>query len=340
MVRRCIRCTLAEDVPGANLDSNGVCHACRGFDAFAYAAGLEKSRTELVSIIEQVKGRRVDVATGEKRAEYDCIVALSGGKDSCYTLKRMVEDFGLRCLAITVDNGFLSHQSIENSRLFCDQLGADFLLFRPSMSFVKDLYRRSIDGKNSNRGAIVRASDLCNGCINLINSIMLKEAINRNIAIVAGGYISGQVPKGSCVLKMRLETLLLFSNRKRYSSIGYSESRHQVSEDDLKRFTNGSIVYIVNPMLSLHYDQDKIIDELARSGWRKSNDTGMHSSNCRINDLGIQVHKTKYGFHPYEIEIAEQVRAGTLARSVGIEKLEAALDSERLLEVERAMREN
>jgi tRNA(Ile)-lysidine synthase TilS/MesJ len=330
---------LAENIPGADLDASGVCVACRNFSSEGYAASLEKSRAELGSIVEQVKEQNVDRTSGERLAEYDCIVALSGGKDSCYTLKRMVEEFGLRCLAITIDNGFLSHQSIENSRLFCDTLGADFMLLKPNAKFMKSLYRESIDGKNPNKGAIVRASDLCNGCINLINSIMLKEAVSRNVSIIAGGYISGQVPKGSCVLRMRLETLSLFSGRKMQSVPRLSRMQYQVSKSDLDRFTNGKTVFIVNPMLSIHYDQARVLAELAQFGWKKSNDTGMHSSNCRINDLGIRVHKEKYGFHPYEVEIADQVRAGTLAREVGIEKLEAALDDERLEDVERVMRE-
>ena len=57
---------------------------------------------------------------------------------------------------------------------------------------------------------IVRASDLCNGCINLINSVMLKGAVGRNIPLIAGGYTAGQVPKGTRD-ELRLETLSAFS---------------------------------------------------------------------------------------------------------------------------------
>ena len=47
---------------------------------------------------------------------YDAIVAFSGGKDSSYTLKLLVEDYGLNCLAVTIDNGFISEGAFKNCR--------------------------------------------------------------------------------------------------------------------------------------------------------------------------------------------------------------------------------
>lgn len=330
MIKRCKRCTLPHNFPGIRFSEEGVCHYCQKFDLVRYEQGVIKASEELTNLLENESDQ------AEKKRNFDCIVALSGGKDSCYTLKILVERFGLRCLAITVDNGFLSQQSIRNSQLICDSLGVDFIVFRPSFKVFKRLYSSGLAGENVNRSAIIRASDLCTSCINLINTIMLKEALQRNIPVIAGGYIAGQVPEGSCVLKMHLNTLRKFSEVK--SQQQKITAKYQVSEEDLESYTIGDYVNIVNPLLAQKYDQQVILSELEAMGWSRPDDTGQHSSNCKINDLGILNHQKRYGFHPYEMEIAEQVRTGTLARTVGISKIEAELDLIRVTQVEKVVR--
>jgi tRNA(Ile)-lysidine synthase TilS/MesJ len=329
---RCCRCTLPVNFPGLTFNDIGLCSLCQNFDAEEYRSSKIKSREQLSEAINTAKNLS-DAFNGS----YDCIVALSGGKDSCYTLKYLVENYALRCLAITIDNGFLSQLSIENSKLICDHVGADFILWRPKKHFMNNLYVNSLDNNSQNKGSITRASDLCNGCINLINSIMMKEAITRNIPLIAGGYIAGQVPKGSCVMKIQLNTLKLFGVAK---TVSERDPIYSAQSAEIERYQMGSAINILNPMLSLLYSESQIVHDLQEIGWRRPLDTGAHSSNCRINDLGIRAHAIRHGFHPYEQEISEQVRAGSLSRQDGIAKLESPLDEGRLKEVELLVRSN
>ena len=62
----------------------------------------------------------------------------------------------------------------------------------------------------------------------------------------------------------------------------------------------------------------------------------MHSSNCRINDLGILNHQKKYGFHPYELEISEQVRNGNLSY-VEAKKIDYSIDQQRTEQVKKEL---
>lgn len=335
-VRRCNKCSLPINFPGIVFNSNGVCKLCQNFSKRDYLNALKTAKEQLFKTIDEIKKVR------EKRlSAYDAVVALSGGKDSCFTLKYLVEQHELRCLAITVDNGFLSKQSILNSNLLCDKLGVEFLLWKPKKVLMNAMYVKSLDTENKNIGAIARASDLCNGCINTINSVMLKEAVTRNIPLIAGGYIAGQVPKGSCVLELRLETLLTFSKLKEDpKNQMFSFKNYRLTEKDLERFEVGNSISIVNPMLSINYKESVILDTLKEIGWKRSEDTGKHSSNCRINDLGIKAHIEKYGFHPYEQEVAEQVRCGNLDRTEAINKIVSSLDEKRIALVEKSLRQN
>ena len=63
------------------------------------------------------------------------------------------------------------------------------------------------------------------------------------------------------------------------------------------------------------------IKSLEIIGWSKPLDTGKHSSNCRLNDVGIMHHLKMYGFHPYQLEISEQVRKGELNISEALSSL-------------------
>ena len=75
-------------------------------------------------------------------------------------------------------------------------------------------------------------------------------------------------------------------------------------------------------MLTMSISEEEIIDQITQLGWVPVQDTGKHSSNCKLNDLGIAIHHHQYQFHPYEYELAEQVRYGLLDREKALEKLE------------------
>ena len=75
-----------------------------------------RSPEDLVAIRDRARSRR----TGP----YDCLHLLSGGKDSTYALLRLVE-LGFQPYALTLDNGFISDQAMENVRRTVEFLGVD-----------------------------------------------------------------------------------------------------------------------------------------------------------------------------------------------------------------------
>ena len=69
---------------------------------------------------------------------------------------------------------------------------------------------------------------------------------------------------------------------------------------------------------------------MIEKGWKQSSDTGAHSATAKINDLGIQNHVKRYGFHPYEADLTARVRNGSMTRKEAIKRIEAQLDIERI----------
>jgi hypothetical protein len=324
-VNRCVKCILPETYPGINLDESGICNLCHSHSG-------EKSQRRNLDELFALCGKIKSDSTG---SSYDCIVALSGGKDSTYCLKMMVERFSMRCLAITIDNGFLSPAVPKNVRTICDALGVDHLQFRPPSPFMKKVYQKSLDGSLQTKAAIKRASAVCNSCINIINTHMINTANRYDIPLIVGGYLGGQLPKG--VVVMKVNTKLLSHTRTRgdakYAESLGVEGKRYFSIDSSDDAMNMKQLFIANPIVGIDYDENDVIAEISALGWQRPKDTGVHSSNCLLNDFGIFDHYARYQFHPYEAELAELVRTGQMSRSVALEKVVAVPTAEDVRDV-------
>jgi len=309
----CSRCVLSSAFPGVLL-RDGLCNFCRDWPS---AEALKERRERLA------ESMRVAIENARGSAEYDCVVAFSGGKDSSYTLMMLVREFGLNCLAVMVDNGFISDQAIDNGKTVTSALGVDLVTYTPSFGFMKKMYVESLRNDAVHpKSAIRRASSICNSCIGLINSYMMRTAASHGIPLIAGGYIGGQVPKDAAVLRVDLETQRTQRQaitERTIAAFGPAARRHlglgPPRPDGLAELV------IINPMLTVVMSEEEIVSALGEIGWKRTADTGLNSSNCTLNDLGISVHHRRHRFHPYVFEISEQIRAGVMTREAGLRRI-------------------
>ena len=89
---RCSECTLSENTPHIVFDEDGVCNYCHTYRKFSY-----KGESELLKTLDAF--RRPD-------SKYDCLVGISGGRDSSYLLLKLVKDYGMKVLAVNYENPF------------------------------------------------------------------------------------------------------------------------------------------------------------------------------------------------------------------------------------------
>jgi len=313
-VQICARCVLPSTFPGIQFDAQGLCTLCHSAPT---VAEFERTRKDLRGRLEQL----FDATRG--KADYDVIVAFSGGKDSSYTLMSLARHYGLKCLAVTIDNGFIAEQAQKNLRTVTSALGVDFMMFTPAPSFMQRMYRTSATTSVHSDAALTRASSMCNSCIGLINNYMVRLAIEKCVPLIAGGYIGGQVPKDSVIMQLDLDVQSRFRSLavKRYlRHFGPDAQGYFGLSDDLVSAGRLRTLHIVNPMLGFDVSETQIINEISTLGWSRTTDTGSNSTNCLLNDLGIAVHYKQHGYNPYVNEIAEQVRAGLMARDEGLLK--------------------
>jgi N-acetyl sugar amidotransferase len=135
--KKCIIGVWDESVPGIQFDENGVSNYAKMFQRFIqlYPRG-EKGLAEWEEWLVRVK-------KDGKNRRYDCIVGVSGGTDSCYLLY-LVKKYGLRPLAVNLDNGFSSKTAVENIKKVTNALKIDLETFVIEYEEVKAVLRAYI----------------------------------------------------------------------------------------------------------------------------------------------------------------------------------------------------
>jgi len=131
--QQCTRCVMDTSDPDILFDENGHCNHCTEFlekTAKQVYQG-ETSDKQLVSLVEKIK------KSGKTR-EYDCVIGISGGIDSCYAAY-VAKKLGLRPLAVHMDNGWNSEAAVKNIKNVAAKLGIDYQSYVLDWEEFKDL---------------------------------------------------------------------------------------------------------------------------------------------------------------------------------------------------------
>jgi len=129
MISYCTLCLLPSSKPDLYFNAEGVCSAC---SAFSNRRNIDwfKREIEFRELLEQF--RKVD-------GSWDCIIPVSGGKDSTYQVIKMLElDMNPLCVtATTCDESEIGRRNISNLK----ELGVDHIQFSPKPNIRRKLNR-------------------------------------------------------------------------------------------------------------------------------------------------------------------------------------------------------
>ncbi|MBN8195899.1 MULTISPECIES: N-acetyl sugar amidotransferase [Thalassospira] len=116
MLRYCTKCLYPHTKPDLGFDEHGVCSACNAFNQ-RKEVDWELREKEFLQVVEAFRSR--------DGASYDCIVPVSGGKDSTYQVIKLLQ-YGLNPLCVTGTTDSLSalgRRNIDNIK----SLGVDYI---------------------------------------------------------------------------------------------------------------------------------------------------------------------------------------------------------------------
>jgi N-acetyl sugar amidotransferase len=120
MLKYCVRCVMPHTKPDLHIDEEGVCNACRSFEK-RKEVDWDQRKSELLTLLEKYR---------RHGSNWDCIVPVSGGKDSTYQVIRMLQ-LGLNPLCVTsttCDQSENGRRNIQNLQ----RLGVDHVQFSPN----------------------------------------------------------------------------------------------------------------------------------------------------------------------------------------------------------------
>lgn len=165
MLKYCVRCVMPHTKPDLHIDEEGVCNACRSIEK-RKEIDWDQRKKELLDVLEKYR---------KHGSNWDCIVPVSGGKDSTYQVIRMLQ-LGLNPLCVTsttCDLSEIGRKNIENIK----KLGVDYVEFSPN-----PLVRAKL-----NKIGLVEVGDISWPEHVGIFTIPVRAAVQYNVPLIVWG---------------------------------------------------------------------------------------------------------------------------------------------------------
>ncbi len=165
----CKECIMPDTRPGIQFDENGVCVAC-----------IHEKRKKEINWDERYEELKkiCDKYRRKNESDYDCLIAVSGGKDSQYQVYVMKELMNMNPLLVTVQDFFtMTEAGKHNLNNIQESFGCNMFAFKPNRKVGKYLTRKTFEKWGRPLWYVDR----------LLYTVPLYMAIKFNIPLVVYG---------------------------------------------------------------------------------------------------------------------------------------------------------
>lgn len=125
---RCKHCLFPSTKPDLHFDKNGICMACK-FTEYHEAIDWGKRKEEFFELVDKLKSK--------SNSGYDCIIAVSGGKDSTYQVYLITKVAGLKPLLVSFEPSYPTEIGKQNLQNMIDSFGCDLIQLKKSPTYRK-----------------------------------------------------------------------------------------------------------------------------------------------------------------------------------------------------------
>jgi N-acetyl sugar amidotransferase len=167
-IKYCTRCCVPETQEGVLFDELGICTACQSSEEKMHIDWTVREK-QLRKILEEAKAKS---GTG-----YDCVLPISGGKDSFFQAHVLVKVYGLKPLAVTFNQNWVSETGFYNLQRCLEVFDLDHLQFTPARGLVNRLAKKSLDA----------IGDACWHCHSGVGAFPLQVATRFKIPLLVWG---------------------------------------------------------------------------------------------------------------------------------------------------------
>lgn len=134
----CTKCVMPCTRPGILFNKKGVCTACQSYEN-RKKVDYKKRWSELEELCNRYRGMN-------GAHDYDCMIAVSGGKDSHYQTYIMKEVLGMNPLLVTVEDNFkMTNAGIHNLKNISEAFGCDVISMKPNIRAQKKILRYTFE---------------------------------------------------------------------------------------------------------------------------------------------------------------------------------------------------
>ena len=132
-IKYCNRCCMPETMEGITFDEFGICTPCR-------------SSEEKMHIDWEIREKQLNqiINTFKKVDYYDCLLPMSGGKDSMFQAYILTNKYGLTPLAVTHGANWMSLTGRFNLENCLQKFDLDHLIFHSKRSVIDKVAKKSI----------------------------------------------------------------------------------------------------------------------------------------------------------------------------------------------------
>ena len=328
----CNRC-LTEYQPKKNdINTSELCPYCETIDQF-------KDIVSSIGTHSKLLNDRIDLYRNV--GEYDCLVGISGGKDSTLVLYRLKSHFDARILTWTWDNGFLTDYAKENINRIVEEFEVDHLWVRPDTAVTRQAYRQSL--KND--------CWPCTACFHFANVSPWKIAYEKKIPFIVHGRTPEQMlrkPDASIfespysliadnlapydknrVINISQNIILRINQMKEW--LLPDESVQQLASKSVYLSSDYNIPNDFAPeevafFLYEKHDEPLIMDILEKNtNWVYPDDKSLFGhADCSVHDAAGYMYKKMYKSLLLDYEISAAIRHNKLGKEEGLEIIKKA----------------
>ncbi len=346
---RCIKCIIPKSIQGITFDKDGVCEICN--NNIGEISNLEQNQN-LEKYIQEIK------EIGKNRS-YDCLIGLSGGRDSSYLLNLLVNKHKLRCVAAYYKTPFTPSIVDENVKMLVKKLNVPLIEMDISRKKHKNLAQRMmlLWIKKPNN---VIANLACASC-KQVNNEIYKIAEKENIGyIIYGGnkletFQFGVAQSKNSKIKELKEVSSIERIKQSFRVAGHGFLT-LIKEPklilDFPTLFKSSILYLNphTPYLRMRYSHIKIMEYyyiagynekavikfLSDIGWKiPENCNSTWRADCSFNEIKNYIFKREKGVTYTDAYLSNMIRVGKLTRDKALKraKVEGAISFDRIKEV-------
>lgn len=316
--RICTRCVMDTSDPEIQFDEDGVCNHCKAavqmLKREPYSLPLPEKKKALEKLVKKIK------IEGKDR-EFDCIIGLSGGVDSSY-VAMIVNELGLRPLAVHLDNGWNSEISIKNIDSISKKLDIKVYSYAVNWEEFKDLQLAFLKASTPDSEI---PSD------HAISALMYKMAKKYKIKyIIAGTNSSSESILPKAWSQGHSDWKYIKNVNKKFSKRKLATFLHINFIESLVNRYNYEWISILD---YIDYDKEKakkIIEE--DLGWENYGRKHGESNYTKIFQEYIL--PVKFGYDKRRAHLSSLIVAGQLSRMEALKQLEEPLYTNKTKEEE------